>query len=78
MARKRKELPTLEQIEITDVVLIKQLDKLRKMMSYKGTNHFIVTAENGQPAKLKVIAYKDSFKILNEEIDTLKQAILNS
>lgn len=61
--------------EITASILIKQLDKLRKAFSYKGTNYFIVTNENGQSAKLKVIAYKDSFKILNDKINNLEQAV---
>lgn len=64
--------------EITDPVLIEQLDKLRAIFTYKGTNNFIVTAENGQSANLKLITYKDGFKILNDKIDNLEQAILNS
>lgn len=64
--------------EITSKILIEQLDKLRKIMSYKGTNHFIVTSENGQSANLKAIVYKDTFKILKEEIDNLKALLLES
>lgn len=62
--------------EITSKILIEQLDKLRKIMTHKGTNHFIVTSGNGQSANLKVIAYKDTFKILKEEIDNLKALVL--
>lgn len=58
----------LTDTEITDTVLIEQLDKLRTMFLYKGTNHFIVTAENGQPANLKIEVYKDSIKIMKEQI----------
>lgn len=61
----------LTDTEITDTVLIEQLDKLRSMFLYKGTNHFIVTAENGQPANLKVEVYKDSIKILNDKINEI-------
>ncbi len=68
----------LTDIEVTDTILIEQLDKLRAMFLYKGTNHFIVTAENGQPANLKLEAYKDSIKILNDKINNLEQTILNS
>lgn len=64
--------------KITDPVLIEQLDKLRAIFTYKGTNNFIVTAENGQSANLKIIAYKDSIKILNDKINDLEKAILNS
>lgn len=64
--------------KITDEILIKQLDKLRKMFTYEGKNHFIVTSENGQSANLKAIVYKDTFKILKEEIDNLKALLLES
>lgn len=64
--------------EITSKILIEQLDKLRKIMSHKDTNHFIVTSENGQSVNLKAIVYKDTFKILKEEIDNLKALILES
>ena len=71
-------IETLTEIEITDKTLTEQLDKLRTMFLYKGTNNFIVTAENGQPANLKIEVYKDSIKIMKEQINDLKQAILNS
>lgn len=64
--------------EIPDPVLIEQLDKLRAISTYKGTNNFIITAENGQSANLKIEVYKDGIKILNDKINNLEQAILNS
>lgn len=69
---------TPEYIKITDEILIEQLDKLRTMFLYKGTNNFIVTSENGQPANLEVTAYKDTFKIMQKEIDNLKALVLNT
>lgn len=57
--------------EIPDPVLIEQLDKIRAIFTYKGTNHFIITSENGQSANLKLIAYKDGIKILNDKLDEL-------
>ena len=65
-------------IKKIDSILIKQLDKLRKIITHKGTNHFIMTSENGQNVNLKVTAYKDTFKIIKEEIDNLKALILES
>ncbi len=63
---------------LTDSVLIKQLDKLRKIFTCKGANHFIVTSENGQSANLEVTAYKDTFKIMQKEIDNLKALVLEN
>lgn len=62
--------------KITDIVLIEQLEKIKKMFTYEGTNHFIVTAENGQSANLEVTVYKNSIKIMQKEIDNLKALVL--
>lgn len=50
--------------EIKDTTLIEQLNKLRRMMSYKGTNHFIVTSDNNIPANLKIEYIKSSKSII--------------
>lgn len=62
--------------EITSEILIKQLDKLREIFTHEGTNHFIVSAENGQSCNLEVTAYKNSIKIMQKEIDILKALVL--
>lgn len=71
-------LSTPKYTKITDEVLIKQLDELRKMISYKGQNNFIVTSENGQKCNLKVTAYKNSIKIIKDEINNLKALVLEN
>lgn len=61
--------------EITDSLLIEQLDKIRKMFTYEGKNHFIVTSENGQACNLEVTAYKNTFKIMQSKIEELETKI---
>ena len=65
------ELETPTDKGITDTVLIEQLDKLRSMFLYKGINNFIATSENGISANLKVEVYKDSIKIMKEQINEI-------
>lgn len=64
--------------KITDEILIEQLEELRKMVSFEGTNHFIITAENGQAMNLEVTVYKNSIKIMQKEIDNIKALVLES
>ena len=67
-----------EYVKITYTALIEQLDNLRKIVIFKGTNNFIVITENGQYVNLKIKLYKDIIKILDDKISNLEQAILNS
>lgn len=64
--------------EITDTVLMQQLDNLRKMITYEGSNHFIVTNEDGQAMNLEVTVYKNSIKIMQKEIDNIKALVLEN
>ncbi len=72
----RLEIPVYTKI--TDEILIEQLEELRKILTCEGTNHFIVTAENGVSANLEVTCYKDTFKIMQKEIDNIKALVLES
>lgn len=67
--------------EITDTVLINQLNKLRKMISYEGTNYITVTSSSGLPVTLK-IEYTKSSKIiisrLEDRITKLEEAVFSS
>lgn len=78
-------LETPVDTEITDPVLINQLNELRKIITYEGTNNFIVTSENGQSMDLEVTAYKNSMKIMQKqnenmqkEIDRLEELVMNN
>lgn len=67
-----------EYEKITDPALIEQLEKLQKIFTYEGTNHFIATNEQGQAMSLEVTVYKNSIKIMQKEIDNLKELVLNN
>lgn len=71
------ELETPTETEITDTTLIEQLEKLQKIFTYQGVNHFIVTSENGHPVMLEITYYKDTIQIMQKQINKLEQAILS-
>lgn len=71
-------LKTPVYTKITDEILIEQLEELRKMVSFEGTNHFIITSEDGQAMNLEVTVYKNSIKIMQKEIDNIKALVLES
>lgn len=67
--------------KITDTVLIEQLNNLRKMFSYEGTNYITVTSNSGLPLTLK-IEYTKSSKIiisrLEDRIGKLEEVVFPS